>query len=167
VKARRLTAVGVTLVLAAAGAAPATASAPPGVTFSRVTVTAAASGHRSAVVMYIDNRTGGPISLMSVTSPVSGTAMIYYDDNMCQPSNTMMTALSNILISAGHVQELGYRYQGAMLGGLRQTLVKGSSVPLVVRWTNFQRVKTVTVTAKVVAPPKGLEFHMSPMAMKM
>ncbi len=145
---------------------PASATAPHSVTFQQVTVTAAASGKESAVVMLIDNRSGGPISLLSVTSGVSGMSMIYFDDNMCQGS-TKMTWISNILIYPGRVQKLGYRFQGAMLGSLHQKLVTGSVVPLSVKWSDFHSVKTAIVEAKVVPPPKGLHFYMSPMHMKM
>jgi copper(I)-binding protein len=159
---------GVMLVagLATIAAQPASAAAPRGVYFERATVTAARSGKNSAVVMLIKNHSGGPISLLSVTSQVSGMSMIYFDDNMCQGS-TKMTWLSDILIFPGKVQKLGYRYQGAMLGSLHQKLVEGSTVPLDVRWSDFNVVTTTVVEAKVVAPPKGLHFYMSPMHMKM
>jgi copper(I)-binding protein len=136
------------------------------VSFNNVTVTAAASGKNSAVVMSIVNNSRKPISLLSVTARASGMSMIYYDDNMCEGDN-MMTWLSNILIIPGHTQKLGYRYQGAMLGNLRQALVKGAMVPLTIRWSDFQKVKTATVEAKVVVAPAGLRFHLSPMSMKM
>lgn len=134
------------------------------VIISDVTVTAAKAEGQSAVVMSIDNTSNSPISLLSVTSPASRMSMIYFDTNMCQGNHAMIW-LTNILIMGGHVQELGYQYQGAMISELRQPLVKGSRVPLTITWSDFQHPHTVTVEAKVVAPPKHLRFHMTPMHM--
>ena len=144
--------------------APASATSSRSVTFTGVTVTAAKESGDSAVVMSIVNRSGGAISVASVTSAVSGMAMLYFDDNMCQ-GDTAMTWLSNILITTGRTQKLGYRYQGVMLAELHQKLVVGESVPLVVHWTDFHSTFSTTVTARVVKPPKGLHFRMSSMKM--
>ena len=140
------------------------AAVPKHVVVSGVTVTAAKAKGQSAVVMSIANGSGNPISLLSVTSTVSTRSMVDYDDNMCQ-GGSKMTPLANILIMPSQTQLLGYRYQGAMLSGLRRSLSKGESIPLVLTWSDFQAVHRVTVIAKVVAPPKGLRFLMSPMKM--
>ena len=129
-----------------------------------VTVTAAGRSGYSAVAMTIRNGTGLPVSITSVTSSISRMSMIYYDDNMCQ-GNNKMTWLANILISPGYVQDLGYRYQGAMLGNLRAAVHVGQTVPIRIAWSDFASYKDVTVMAKVVAPPKGLHFLLSPMKM--
>jgi copper(I)-binding protein len=129
-----------------------------------VTITAANQSGNSAVVMSITDNSSSPVSLMGVTSSVSRMSMIYYDDNMCQ-GNNKMTWLANIFISSGHVQKLGYRYQGAMLGNLRTTLRVGEIVPIKIAWSNFAKYQNVTVMAKVVAPPKGLHFLLTPMKM--
>jgi len=134
------------------------------VLFSHVTVTAAKKSGESAVVMTIDNRSGGPISLLSVTSSVSRMNMIYFDTNMCQGNHAMIW-LQNILIMNNHVQALGYQYQGAMLSHLNQSLKKGSTVPLEITWSNYHSLKKMTVKAHVVAAPKTLRFHMSAMNM--
>jgi len=76
-----------------------------------------------------------------------------------------MMMLANILISGGLTQKLGYSYQGAMLRELKVPLVKGQSIPLVIRWSNFQKSRVMTVEAKVVAPPRYLNFGMSSMGM--
>lgn len=146
------------------GAATSGAVATHRVVISHVTVTAAKASGESAVVMSIDNETAGPISLLSITSPDSRMNMIYFDTNMCQGNHAMIW-LTNILIMGGHVQKLGYRYQGAMISRLRTPLIKGTTVPLTVTWSDFQHARTVTVEAKVVAPPKKLRFRMSPMHM--
>ena len=132
--------------------------------FDKVTVTAARQSGNSAVAMSITDGSSSPVSLLSVTSPVSRMSMIYYDDNMCQ-GNSKMTWLANIFISPGHVQRLGYRYQGAMLGNLRSVLRVGHSIPITISWSDFSAVRKVTVMATVVAPPKGLHFLQSPMKM--
>jgi copper(I)-binding protein len=137
-----------------------------GVVFRDVTVTAAKAGGDSAVIMTITNDTKGPISLTTVTSAVSRMSMIYYDDNMCQ-GNHAMSWLANIFIEPRHTQVLALKYQGAMLGNLRGALVKGSTVPIEVKWSNFSSAHVLTVNAKVIAPPKGLHFLMSSMNMKM
>lgn len=134
------------------------------VIISHVTVTSAKAEGESAVVLSIDNTSKGPISLLSITSPDSRMSMIYFDTNMCQGNHAMIW-LTNILIMRGHVQKLGYQYQGAMISKLRQPLLKGSTVPLRITWSDFQKAHTVTVEAKVVAPPKHLRFHMTPMHM--
>jgi copper(I)-binding protein len=90
--------------------------------------------------------------------------MIDYDTNMCQGNHAMMQ-LANILIIGGHTQQLGYKYQGAMLRQLKVKIVKGETIPVVVTWSNFQTAHSVTIEAKVVAPPKNLNFGMSSMEM--
>ena len=94
------------------------------VVISHVTVTAAKIHGDSAVVMSIANHSGHPISLISVTSSVANSNMIDYDVNMCQ-GNHEMTLIANILITGRRTQELGYKYQGAMLRQLKRSLVRG------------------------------------------
>lgn len=139
-------------------------AASKGVVVSHVSVTNAKLKGESAVLMSIDNKTKGPISLLSVTSPESRMSMIYFDDNMCQ-GNSKMTWISNILITPGRTQKLALRYQGAMLSELKEPLIKGQTVPLTVTWSNYRSVHTLTVNAKIVSSPKGLHFLMSPMKM--
>jgi copper(I)-binding protein len=134
------------------------------IVFSHVTVTAAPARGSSAVVMSIANDTAGPISLMTITSSWSKMNMIYYDDNMCQ-GNTLMTWLPGVFISSNATQLLGYRYQGAMLGQLTQSLKVGQYISLNVKYSNFSNARVITLRALVVAPPKGLHFLMSPMRM--
>ena len=149
-----------TFVTSAVAASPAKS----GVVLSRVTVTAAKAQGNSAVSMTITNNARGPISLISVTSPDTGTGMIDYDTNMCQGNHAMMQ-LANILIIGGHTQALGYKYQGAMLRQLKKKLVKGETIPVVITWSNFQKAHSVTVEAKVVSPPRHLNFGMTSMSM--
>jgi copper(I)-binding protein len=131
---------------------------------ANVTVTATSKHGDSAVVMTIVNHTGGPISLMTVTSSLSQMNMIYYDDNMCQ-GNSMMTWLPNIFIMSNSTQPLGYRNQGAMLGGVTRPLKVGQIIALQVKYSNFSQAQTLTVNARVVAAPKGLHFLVSTMKM--
>lgn len=128
------------------------------------TVTAAKKGGPSAVVVTIVNKTSNPITLLRVTSPVAAQHMIGYDTNMCQ-GNHAMIQLTNILITSGHTQALGYKYQGAMLWGLHSALTKGESIPLTLTWSNFQKLESVTVEALVVKPPAHINFGMSGMQM--
>ena len=114
--------------------------------------------------MSIANKSGEPISLISVTSSDAKTSMIDYDVNMCQ-GNHAMTLIANILITGGRTQELGYKYQGAMLRQLKTPIVKGETIPLVITWSDFNKVHSATVQAKVVKPPKHLFFGMTGMAM--
>jgi copper(I)-binding protein len=139
-------------------------SGPSGLLFTNVTVTAASTQGESAVAMTIHNNTSGPISLMNVASPLSSMNMLYYDTNMCQ-GNTAMTWLANIFISQNQIQLLGYQNQGVMLARLHQNLKVGTVVPLQVKYSNFSTSHVVTVQARVVAPPKGLHFHLSVMKM--
>jgi len=134
------------------------------VVISHVTVTAAKIHGNSAIVMTIANNSGEPISLISVTSSVAKTSMIDYDVNMCQ-GNHEMTLIANILITSRRTQELGYKYQGAMLRELKSSIAKGGTIPLVVTWSDFNKVHTETVEAKVVKPPKHLFFGMTAMEM--
>ncbi len=143
---------------------PALTAVPANLHITNVTVTAARVRGESAVTMSIGNDTGGPISLMNVTSPVSSMNMLYYDTNMCQ-GNTAMTWLPNILISSHQVQLLGYRNQGVMLSRLQESLKVGQRVPLRIKYSDFSSARTITVDALVVAPPKGLHFLMSAMKM--
>lgn len=150
----------VALALAVPGSPVGAAQNKGGIVISRATVTAAKAKGDSAIVLSITNNSSGVISLLSVTSPDSKASMIDYDTNMCQGNHAMME-VANILITAGHKQELGYKYQGAMLRELRTPLVKGQTVPLVITWSDFQKVETATVEAKVVAPPRHLDFGMT------
>jgi copper(I)-binding protein len=146
------------------GWVPFAAASSPTLSVAHVTVTAANARGNSAVAMSVTNNAAGPISLISVTSPRSRLSMIDYDTNMCQGNHAMML-IANILISGRYTQKLGYTYQGAMLRQLKVPLVKGESIPLVITWSNFQQSYTLTVKAKVVAPPKHLNFGMSTMGM--
>lgn len=141
-----------------------TVSGTSGIRFANVTVTAASAHGESAVAMTIINKSDGPISLMTVTSPLSSMNMLYYDTNMCQ-GDTAMTWLANIFISQNQVQLLGYQNQGVMLARLHQDLKVGTTVPLQVKYSNFSTARIVTLQARVVAPPKGLHFHLSAMKM--
>jgi copper(I)-binding protein len=144
-----------------------TSSASAGVNdviISHVTVTAGKIHGNSAVVMSITNKSGDPISLISVTSSNAKASMIDYDVNMCQ-GNHAMTPVANILITGGRTQALGYKYQGAMLRKLKTALVKGSTIQLVITWSDFTKVHSETVEAKVVKAPNHLFFGMAGMAM--
>ena len=134
------------------------------VVISHVTVTAAKIHGNSAVVMSIANNSGNPISLISVTSSNAKKSMIDYDVNMCQ-GNHAMTQVANILITGGQTQALGYKYQGAMLRQLKMPLVKGSTIALVITWSDFTKVHSETVEAKVVKAPNHLFFGMTGMEM--
>ena len=131
---------------------------------SEATVSVAPKGGQSAVTLKIVNDSGQPVSIESVKSPFSRMNMIYFDTNMCQGNNTM-TWLSNIILSNGFTQRLGYKNQGAMLGQLDRPLLRGQRIPLVISWSDFSKFQTMTVMAKVVVPPKKLNFKMSPMRM--
>lgn len=152
------------VALTPAAPAFAASSSKSGIVLSRVTVTAANLRGDSAISMTIANTSSNPISLLSITSPDTKTSMIDYDTNMCQGNNAMMQ-LANILIIGGHTQQLGYKYQGAMLRQLKEKIVKGETIPVVITWSNFQTTHSVTVEAKVVAPPKYLNFGMTSMEM--
>jgi copper(I)-binding protein len=90
--------------------------------------------------------------------------MIDYDTNMCQGNHAMMQ-LADIYITGGHTQQLGYKFQGAMLRQLKEGIAKGETIPVVITWSNFQNAHSVTKKAKVVAPPKYLNFGMTSMKM--
>lgn len=133
------------------------AAAKSKIVFSDATVTAAPREGDSAVVVRISNDSRGPISLTSVSSPRSTSSMIFYDENMCQ-GNHSMSQLANLFIEPGHAQTLALKYQGAMLSGLHSALMRGETIPIVLRWSDFHSVHTVTLEAKVVRAPKGLKF---------
>lgn len=155
---------GLTVTFAIPTPAFATSSKESGVVLSHITVTATKLRGNSAVSMTITNDSRGPITLMSVTSPDTQASMIDYDVNMCQGKHTMLM-LMNIFITSGRTQKLGYKYQGAMLRLLKKPIVKGEIIPLVITWSNFQKAHSVTVKAKVVAPPRSLYFGMTTMDM--
>jgi copper(I)-binding protein len=144
-------------------AADASASAKQ-ITITKATATAAKLNGQSAVVLTLRNVTKGPITLFSVKSSVANKDMIFYDTNMCQ-GNHAMVPLSNILITAGNTQKLGYEYQGAMLWQLKKPLTTGEKIPLTITWDNFRSVHTMTIEAKVIKPPKNIDFAMSSMKM--
>ena len=151
------------LMLAVSSPAQATSTSKSGISFSHVTVTASKAHGNSAVSMTIENNSKEVISLYSITSSVTRSSMIDYDTNMCQGNHAMM-ALANIVIYSGHSQHLGYQYQGAMLRHVKDKIVKGETIPIVISWTNFGSPHSATVEAKVVAPPRYLNFGMSGMS---
>ncbi len=114
--------------------------------------------------MSISNDSKGPISLLSISSPDTSASMIDYDTNMCQGNHAMML-LSNILITSGRQQALGYKYQGAMLRDVKERFAKGATIPVVITWSNFRTAHSVTVEARIVAPPRHLNFGMASMKM--
>jgi len=127
-------------------------------------VTAAKIGGDSAIALSVTNSSSAPILITSITSAAAATSMIFYDANMCQ-GNSTMHALANVSIAPGAVTELGYKYQGAMLGRIKSPFVIGTRIPLTVTWTNNQgSAQKQTVVATVVAAPKGLNFGMSSMS---
>ncbi len=157
----------VALVLVGAGAlvtSPNSAAAPRQLTISDVTVTAAAKGHDSAVALKIVNSTAQPVSLLSVRSPSARGDMIFFDTNMCQGDHAM-SVLSNIYISRGFIQKLGYRSQGAMLSELYRALTPGQKISLIVTWSNFNEVHHTAIEASVVAAPRHIKFLMGNMSM--
>lgn len=131
------------------------------------TLTAATKNGDSAITLSLHNPLSENVLLQSVSSSIASGSMIFYDSNMCQ-GNTTMKPLANILVGAQQSQSLGYKYQGAMLSGLKQPLVVGSSVTLTLTWSeNGASMHTESFIARVVAPPKGLHFDnsaMSPMS---
>ncbi len=159
-----LTVCGALMFTMGAPVAEAATTSKGGVVISHVTVTAANAEGDSAVSMTITNDSKGPISLFSIASPATKTSMIDYDTNMCQGNHAMME-LANILIIGGHTQQLGYQYQGAMLRRLKKKIVKGETIPIVITWSNFSMAQSVTIEAKVVKPPRYLNFGMSSMDM--
>ena len=155
------------MVIAGAGFVPSASASAPNVVISHVTVTASKLHGSSAVVMTIVNQSNGPISLISVTSSDARSSMIDYDVNMCQGKHGM-TMVANILITGGRTQQLGYKYQGAMLQHVKVPIVDGQTIPLTVTWSDFSKAHSTTVEARVVKPPKHLYFGMAGMAgMKM
>jgi copper(I)-binding protein len=134
------------------------------VVITDATVTSAAQGHDSAVVLKILNATNEPISLLSVKSSSAGADMIFFDANMCR-GNHAMTALASIYVARGLTQKLGYQRQGAMLSELRQSLTKGERIALVVTWSDFSSVHHATIEASVVAAPAHIRFLMGNMSM--
>lgn len=131
---------------------------------SDVTVTASSSHGDSAVVMSLVNSTGGPISLMSVSSPLASMGMQFHDANMRQNDSTM-TWQSDILTGSAATQHLGNQNDGVELSVLDADLKVGAHVPLEVTYSDFSTSRTITVNARVVAPPTGLHFNMSAMHM--
>lgn len=130
-----------------------------------VTVTAGKPGGDSAVSLNFTNDSKQPVTLLGVTSSVARKSMIDYDVNMCQ-GNHGMSQLSDIYVTSGTEQHLGYQFQGAMLSGLDQRLVVGQEVQVTVTWRAFfGSLHRSTIEAKVVAPPKGLKFIMAAMSM--
>ncbi len=159
-----LGALGACILLLGTLAAPSgAATSAAGVEFSHVKVTASHLHGQSAISMTITNDSKNVISLFSISSPAAKSGMIDYDTNMCQGNHSMMQ-LQNILIYAGHSQKLGYQYQGAMLRHTTQKIVAGETIPVVITWTDFRTPHTVTLEAKVVTPPRHLNFGMSGMS---
>jgi copper(I)-binding protein len=150
--------------VAALVASPGSAAAAGSLRILDVTVTAAAKGHDSAVVLKIVNSTTQPVSLLSVSSSSAGGDMIFFDANMCRGNNTM-TALSNIYIPSDSIQELGYKSRGAMLSELNQKLTPGQNISLIVTWSNFNKVHHTRLKASVIAAPRHIRFLMGPMSM--
>jgi copper(I)-binding protein len=154
------------LILVVSGAAlisPAAATSST-VKITHATVTAAKANGQSAVVLSFHNASSGPVTILSVESPVAKDDMIFYDTNMCQ-GNHAMAQLANIFVTSGNTQKLGYQFQGAMIWKLSKPLTRGETIPLTVTWSNFHGSHTTTVEAKVVRAPPSINFAMSSMRM--
>jgi len=145
---------------------PAPVRMPPTVIVSPVTLTEAAVGEDSALVFHVTNGTSSTITLTALSSPVSSLGLMHYDENMCRADSTMVE-LPNISIAPHSVQELGYRFQGAMLMKVRQSLPLGARVAVSVMWQRHNSAPVTTrLWATVVAAPAGLNFgSMSSMQM--
>ena len=141
-----------------------TDSASQGITISDATVTSSVAGGDTAISIKIHNASKNGILVTEISSPQASSSMIFYDANMCQ-GNTTMSQLSNIAISAGSTQTLGYKYQGAMLSGVVKVLTIGEKIPLVIHWTDVKNINHIAnFSAMVVKPPLGLHFAMPAMA---
>jgi len=137
------------------------------VQISGASLTATAAGGSSAIVLTLKNNSDKNVLITGFSAAQTAHSMIFYDSNMCQ-GNTTMTALPNILMAPGQSQNLGYKYQGAMLSGLTTALVVGESVDLTLQWNvEGASAQSTTFTAKVVKAPAGLHFGKSSTQMNM
>ena len=133
------------------------------VAIANVTLSANTRKGRSAISLQLANGTAGQIALTSVSSSVATSSMLHFDTNMCQ-GNSAMIHLNEIDVTPNHVQVLGYRNQGAMLAGLRQTLTPGQRVEVTVTWRDARGARqSQTVAALVVKPPANLHLGSSGM----
>lgn len=131
--------------------------------FLHATVTAAARGGNTEITLAIVNTTSRPIEITSITSPSATSGMLENDPSVLSPQHAM-SWLGNILVLPGQTHALSYHGDGAMLSGLHASATVGHRFPLVIHWTNFQPASHVTtISARVVAAPKGLVFKMQGM----
>jgi len=122
------------------------------------TLTAAPTGGNSAIALTIKNSMKKNIVITGFTSADAGAAMIFYDSNMCQ-GNTTMTALPNILLAPGQSQNLGYKYQGAMLSQLKRALLVHQNLQIELLWHEVGGAnQSQEISATVVKAPAGLHF---------
>lgn len=134
-----------------------------GVSIVGATLTSAARGSATVASLTVVNGTAQTIRLERVTSPLARIGSLHVDSDMCQEGTTMI-AIPEVDVDPGHRQVLGYRHEGAMLGGLRTALHVGAIVELSVRWQVGAGPLRVTSTrATVVAPPPGLHATMAGM----
>jgi len=129
-----------------------------GLKVSGASVTAAAVGKSSAVALTIKNPLKKNIIVTGIHSAEASASMIFFDSNMCQ-GNTIMTPLSDILIAPGERQNFGFKYQGAMISGLKHSLSVGQEVQLTINWNEQGGTsQSELVLAHVIKAPIGLNF---------
>jgi len=136
-----------------------------GVSVIGAQVTAATAHGNSVVRLSFVNATDHPVVLTAVGSPDARSSRLHIDSNMCQ-GGTLMIPIPEIDVAPHAEQPLGFKNEGAMLGGLLRPLSKGTNIPLVVRWTDEGgTMHALTTTAQVIAPPPHLNTAMIGMRM--
>lgn len=134
-----------------------------GLVVHSATLTASTAGGDSALSVSLVNNTSETILISGFSSMVASSSMLFYDANMCQ-GNTAAKALSSISMAPGQTQNLGYKFQGAMLGSLKSALEVGQKVAVTLMWSDSSKTThSLHVEATVVSPPRGLNFRMSGM----
>lgn|GEM_PF-1291584 len=128
-------------------------------------VTAATAHQNSVVRLDFVNATDHPVVLTAVGSPDARSSRLHIDSNMCQ-GGTLMIPIPEIDVAPHAEQPLGFRNEGAMLGGLLHPFTKGATIPLEVQWTDEGgAAHSLTTTAQVIAPPPHLNTAMIGMRM--
>lgn len=130
-------------------------AAPLPPTVGPVHLTAAPKKGLTVVLATVTNTSNKPMTIYRVTTTFAPAAMLHYDVNMCQKGN-QMNVLPMVVIPPHRRITLSTKGVGVMLTPISHALRIGDRVHVSLTYAINLHRRTMTMTADVIAPPKGL-----------
>ena len=120
-----------------------------------VHLTAAPKKGLTVVLATVTNPSDKPLTIYRVTTTFAPAAMLHYDVNMCQ-KGSQMNVLPMVVVPPHRHITLSTKGVGVMLSPLSQPLLRGDRVAVSLTYAVDLRRRTMTLSADVITPPKGL-----------